>query len=182
MDSRLGEVNVSIPARVESYNPTTGRISAQPLIPRAYTDEEGNRQLEDLPVVNEIPIQFPGSGGARVKFPISVGDTVLLLFSQASLDKWLVTGTRVDPGDDRRHALTDAVAITGLLHRLTDADPQIEFTSGGEIHAGGASALALNSDLESLRAAIAAAVNGNAVPGAAAGVGPFTGTDVLKGS
>lgn len=46
--------------------------------------------------------------------PVAVGDTGLLIFSDRSLDVWLATGGIVDPGDDRRHALSDAVFVPGL--------------------------------------------------------------------
>jgi hypothetical protein len=69
-------------------------------------------------------VQFPGSGGYRITFPVAVGDTGLIVFSEASLDKWLVSGGTVDPADDRRHDLTDAVFLPGLRdfgHALASA-------------------------------------------------------------
>ena len=58
-------------------------------------------------------MQFPGAGGYRITFPVAEGDTGLLLFAESSLDKWLVSGGTVDPEDDRRHDLTDAVFLPG---------------------------------------------------------------------
>jgi hypothetical protein len=194
IDARLADVHTAIPARVETYDAAKQRVSVKPLIRRGYLDEDGQRAVESLPVINEVPIVFPGAGGFRVTFPVAPGDTVLLVFSEASIDRWLPRGGDVDPADDRRFSLNDAIAIPGLrsfaaplasapadvMTAGKDGGPVIEF-DGSEIRAGGSSALALAGDLESLRAAIAGAASGNAVPGAAGLLGPFTGTTILKG-
>jgi hypothetical protein len=136
-------VNTSIPARIERVE-TRGanlwRVDVQPLIKADYTNEEGSQVVETLPVVTCVPVVMPGAGGYRMTFPVLVGDTVLLVFSQASLDKWLHVGGLVDPGDFGRFDLSDAIAIPGLrdfahpwasspMDRMTigaDVGPQIE--------------------------------------------------------
>jgi hypothetical protein len=105
---------VAVPARVESYDPTTQRINAQPLIKRRYEDEEGDLVVERMPVVTNVPVEFPGAGPWGMTFPIAVGDTVLLVFADRSLDVWLSEGGEVDPLDTRKHHMSDAVAIPGL--------------------------------------------------------------------
>jgi hypothetical protein len=202
VDESLGQVCTGMPARVESYDPTTQRCSVQPLVQRVYDDASGNRVAERHPVVSDVPVCFPGAGSWRLTFPIASGDTVWLMFSQASLDLWLQRGGEVDPEDPRRHHLSDAVAYPGLRpfsHALGDASPssmvlgngtvQVEITDT-EVQAGGTDALALAGDLAALYNAIAGAavVAGDggaafkaAVLGALAGW-PTAGTTVLKGS
>lgn len=187
VESSIASMRKVMPGRVVKYNTTTQRASVQPLLPDGYTNERGERVVEDLPVVNEVPIVFQGSGGARVRFPIHVGDTVLLLFADGSLDRWLHKGDGGDPKDDRRHHLTDAIAIPGLLHAPSDADVMIEFTET-QIHAGGTEALALLSELQALITSYNAHVHsgvtagpGSSGPPGAPAVIP-TGTTVLKGS
>ena len=112
--NRLAEINTQIIARVESYDSSTQRCSAQPLIKRGVIDEAGERSAELLPIVTEVPVRWPGAGSAYSDtIPLSKGDLVWLEFTQGSLDRWIGTGSRsepVDPEDDRRFALTDAVA------------------------------------------------------------------------
>jgi hypothetical protein len=105
---------VSIPARVERYDAVKQLIDAQPLIKQARQDEEGTRVVESLPVISNVPLVFPGSGAYRITFPVSQGDTVLLVFSESALDTWLSQGGLVDPIDDNRFSLKDAIAIPGL--------------------------------------------------------------------
>jgi hypothetical protein len=114
IDSRLRGLHVAIPGRVESYDESTQSADVQPLIQRGYEDESGNRAIEDLPVVPGVPVVFPGAGSFSITFPVVKGDTVLLIFSQASIDKWLGQGGKVDPLEDHHHDLSDGIAIPGL--------------------------------------------------------------------
>ncbi len=114
INAQLADVRVSMPARVERYDRALQQVDVQVLIKDAYTDEEGARVVEPLPVIACVPVCFPGAGSYRLTFPIAVGDTVLVVFGTGSLDVWLSQGGLVDPLDDRRFSLADAVAIPGL--------------------------------------------------------------------
>ncbi len=146
----LADVRVCAPARVVKFDASTRRCSAKLIIPEAHEDEDGERVIESLPVIVEVPVGFYGSGGCRIKIPVSVGDEVLLLFSRTSLDAWLAFGEVDDPEDDRTFHLSDAVAIVGFQADATDAFPMIEFTST-QIQAGGSEKLALRDELNDLR-------------------------------
>ncbi len=183
LDSRLSDVFTALPGRVEKYSSSTRRADVKPLIKRTTLDEEGNRIAESLPVITDVPVMFPGSGGVRVSFPVAVGDVVLLVFASASLDKWLDRGGEVDPLSDRRHSLSDAIAIPGLTARTSDADPMIEFTSNGQIHAGGSEPLVLRSEfLAHTHATAGTGAPSPPISGAPGSAVTFPGTAVLKGS
>lgn len=157
VERRLRNVNTAIPGRVESYDATTQKANVQPLIKQAYTDESGYRVAEDLPVIPGVPVVFPGSGAYTITFPVAKGDTVLLIFSQASLDKWRKSGGKVDPGDDSHHDLSDAIAIPGLrpFNAATkDVAPAAMVLGASEIRLGSKDALdpvVLKSELAALR-------------------------------
>lgn len=180
----LRELRVALPGRVESYDEATGRATVQPLVKDGYFDELGERQVDRLPAVADVPIVFQGAGDYQVDFPIAVGDEVLLVFSSSSIDRWLATGGEVDPGDDRRHALSDAVAIPGLRSRAYGgpANKRIKFTAS-TIEVGGSSSLALEADF----AALKSFVHGLATGGTGSAIVPdghtyLGGTNVLKGA
>lgn len=189
LDSRLGTLHVALPGRVESYDAAKRRADVQPLVRQGYVDEAGARVVERLPVIADVPVVFPGSGGVRVTWPVNRGDTVLLIFCSASIDKWLAVGGDVDPLDDRRHTLSDAVAIPGLMDfaSVGDATPQIEFTTA-EIRAGGSAALATKADIDALIMTFNTHVHAGVLPGGSSTAIPSspaipsTGTQVLKGS
>ena len=126
MDARLQSVWTAIPGRVVDYNANEQSATIQPIVRHAYTDEEGNRIPETLPQIHRVPIVFPGSGQYSITWPVSAGDVVLVVFAAQSIDRWLARGgTDVDPGDDRRHHLSDAIAIPGLRNFAQPIDPSV---------------------------------------------------------
>lgn len=192
---RLDRVRVALPARVLAYDATSCKAQVQPAIYESYEDEAGDRQYESAPVINDVPVVMPGSGGVRIKFPIAVGDTVLLVFASSNIDRWLALGGEQPPGDTRRHDLADAIAIPGLqsLADASDNSPMIEFTATGQIHAGGSTALPTLADINALKTAITAALTSASIAVGAGGAAAVatainaaltawpTGTTILKG-
>lgn len=142
IQTSLESVHTAIPAKVTRYNASLQQADVQPLIKQAYEDEFGERQVASLPVVSNCPVQFPGGGGFTLIYPLSEGDTGLLVFSQASLDKWLSTGGTVDPDIDHRHNLSDGIFIPGVnpfsSPRITTSPTNIVLGQdiGNQIHVG----------------------------------------------
>src|SRR5688572_9189268 len=118
-------LRVSLPARVERYDSTNQLIDAKPLIKDRVEGPDGEPTSLDVPVITNVPVLFPGAGGFHVTFPVNRGDTVLLVFTDRSLDAWLDRGGLTDPDDARRHHISDAVALLGL-HSNRDAIPDID--------------------------------------------------------
>ena len=111
ISNRLRQVNVALPGRIASYDPATRKADVLPLITEKYAD--GTRLT--LRAITNVPVVLPATKGARVTLPVSAGDTVLIVFSQRSLDLWLSEGGVTDAGDIRMHSMSDAVAIPGLF-------------------------------------------------------------------
>lgn len=136
MDKRLARVRVALPGRVEAYDSSSGAVEVQPLIQDGEPDPDNNgeRATRRLPKLLGVPVMFPGSGSYRITWPVNVGDTVLLVFSSSSLEYWLAVGGEVDPADDRRHDISDAVAIPGLFDFAHI--PTLTPTNAMVVHAG----------------------------------------------
>lgn len=115
-DSLLYGVRVSLPGRITAYDADKQRASVKPLIKDVHIDADDQRVTKSLPEVHHVPVMHFGPARGRITFPVAVGDLCLMLFSSSSLDRWLLVGGEVDPGDDRRHDLNDAVALVGLHH------------------------------------------------------------------
>jgi len=132
----LDGVHTSMPGKIVSYDSSTQTASIQPSLKGAYVDENSQRKVENLPIINRVPIVFlRSSSGHADTIPLSSGDRVLLLFTEASIDKWIsVGGGIVDPGDDRRFAIADAIAIPGL-YPAKDATDQVH--SSDRVLSGG---------------------------------------------
>lgn len=114
IEAQLARVHVSLPGRVERYDATKQLVDVKPLLQETVTDADGNETPESLPVICNVPVVFPGAGGFRLTFPVAIGDTVLLVFTDRSLDEWLARGGELEPAHLRRHHLSDAVALPGL--------------------------------------------------------------------
>lgn len=103
-------MHTCMPGRILSYDDGDQRAEVRPLLGRALND--GTQ--ESLPVLNDVPVIFPRSGGAWMTFPVKAGDGCLLIFSERSLDEWKGSSDEVFPEDNRAFDLSDAVAIMGL--------------------------------------------------------------------
>lgn len=106
----LGGVNTAFPGVVQAFD-GSGAADVQP----AILVERPGEQPKPGPMLLNVPVLFPGGGGFRLAFPLREGDEVLVICSQRSLDRWKATGGVVEAGDRRQFALSDAVAIPGLI-------------------------------------------------------------------
>lgn len=104
------------------------KVSVQPTIRRVYLDEE----VLEPPVIDNVTLQYTGTEDAIIKFPIKVGQNVLLIFSQRSLDNWLLSGDVSLPGSKRKFDISDAIAIPSLQTFNTD-HPLIDNNEDTEI-------------------------------------------------
>lgn len=107
----FNNVHTAFPAQIVSYDYTTQKASLQPTINKVWTAGDPT----PMPVLNNVPVVFPASGGASITFPVNSGDTCLVVCCERSIDQWLIEGGLVNPIDPRKFDLTDAVAIVGLL-------------------------------------------------------------------
>lgn len=139
--AQLFEVHVALPASIEKYDAAKQKIDAKPLLKRNVVLSDGSELLEELPVITDVPVVFPRGGGFFISLPLAVGDHVLLVFNERSIDKFTQgDGSDTDPTDVRMHDLSDAVAIPGFYpfgSSLADADPDnivIGKENGVQVH------------------------------------------------
>lgn len=132
IESRVTEIHTGMPAIIETFDPSTCMASVVPQLQRKYS----NGEIVDLPIIQNVPVQFPRGGGAVIEFDLQKGDPVWLLFSERSLDIWLSKGGKVDPKDPRKHALSDAVALPGVYPKnmpVDDALIRMAFKKDGSL-------------------------------------------------
>ena len=202
----LDDVHTCLPGRVRSYDRTTQtatiRLGARRVV-RAADEDADEDTSEALPDLVDVPVLWPGGGGFYVHLPLAEGDSVLVLFPETSIDRWLETGSAEDPSIATRHGLDGAIAIPGLRYRAQrvaglpadalvvgrDGGPEIRITAA-EVRAGGSESLAIGADVRAHLQAIAttlASLSGSAsfgTPynyGATLGAAPID-TTTTKGS
>jgi hypothetical protein len=111
IDSRLLDVNVSLPAIVVSYDATTQTCTVQIAIKRPLDTDDSEVVHETIAPIQNVPVGFQGGGTFSQHFSLTEGDTVLLVFSQWAFAQWRATGQISEAGDLRQHAPAYPVAL-----------------------------------------------------------------------
>jgi hypothetical protein len=205
-DQATSDLRTALPAKVVEYDHDVQKAKVDPIVDASFIEpESGERETKSMPQIPGVPVAFPSAGDVQVTYPLSEGDTVLVLWSERSLDEWLATAAdSTQPSDNRRHDVTDAMAIPALrsfanaIEATTD-DYVVNVENGKEVHLGNPNpaqyvALAgdVKSELEELRTAINDLIDTynphvhlHPVPSTPAGVVPTqqtTSTDATKKS
>lgn len=111
IESYMQTVHIDIPGTIESYDASLKKASVKPSVKFKV-----NNELLSYPVIENVPVIFPTTRNFRFVFPLERGDGCLILFSERSLERWLSSnGEEVEPGDNRKNSLSDAICIPGLF-------------------------------------------------------------------
>lgn len=110
IDKQLSDIHTCLPAQVEKYDYSTHMADVKPLLKKTFKDGE----ILSMPVIPNVPVQYPRTPEAILHLPLNKGDTGIVLFSERSLDVWLSKGGDVETGDPRKFDLTDAIFIPGI--------------------------------------------------------------------
>ncbi|MGQ0285683.1 Gp138 family membrane-puncturing spike protein [Pasteurellaceae bacterium 22721_9_1] len=117
----LAEINIAIPAKIVSYDPSAVRATVKPTIPKRLS----NGETLPAPQIVNVPVCFPvadvGGAVAQITLPMKAGDGVLLIFSHRSLENWL-SGSEQSPDDPRMFDLSDAFAMPSTNAKSPSAD------------------------------------------------------------
>lgn len=133
--SQVARVHTALPGVVVSYDEATQTASVRPAFKFAYRDAtDGTVKRYTPPAIPKVPVAFPGGGDFSITWPLAAGDSVLLVFSERSLDEWRqVAGSGHEPGDLRRFDLSDAIAYPGL-RSPADPIPAAGYAAGVMVH------------------------------------------------
>ena len=116
-------LNTSIPAIINAFDPATQTVSATPAIRAKYVSPEGEVSYLSYPMITNIPLAITRGSGVRITYPVTVGNPCTLIFSQRSIDNFILEGTEADPVEGpnpltsaiRCMDLTDAMCFPGVL-------------------------------------------------------------------
>ena len=100
-----------IPCIVQSYDPEKGTVECQPAIREKIINQNEEIEYRNLPLLLNVPVVFPSNSKYAVTFPLEKGDECLVLFSDLSIDNFWEKGNVQNPIEDRRHDLSDGIAI-----------------------------------------------------------------------
>jgi len=106
----LSDTHVCMPAIVLKYDHKKQLADVQPVFKKKYRDGT----IVDRPKIFNVPVVHPRAGNAIVHMPIKAGDSVMLVFSDRSMDRWQSNGGYIEPKEKRQHHISDAIAYPGL--------------------------------------------------------------------
>lgn len=121
IENRLDSLWTAIPAIVISVDYSTLTCSVQPKVKHQNPSSE---ELEDLPIIQDVPIACQKSGDSVLLMPPEVGDTILILFTKYALDNLLKDSQTADPNNVRRFSINDCIVVGGL-HTSIDSIPAV---------------------------------------------------------
>ena len=115
IDRMLMKVNTCVPGEIIDFDPATQTATIAPAI-RMKTFIDETEGYIDLPPLVNVPVIVSCAvvKGFSITFPISAGDSCLLIFSQRAIDNWHDHGGIQNPEagvGSRHHDLTDAFAL-----------------------------------------------------------------------
>lgn len=111
-----GGIWTALPGYVVSYD--SSRITAE-VQPTVQAQVRGARDQvwtnKTLPVIPDVPVQFPAGGDFLLTFPLSPGDEGGLVFCSRCIDGWWQSGGVQPQAENRMHDLSDAFFVPGLF-------------------------------------------------------------------
>lgn len=152
IESSLIDVHTALPGKVQAYDAATQTATIELQVKRALPRADGIYATEDLPVLENVPVQFLRSTAFAITMPLAAGDFGYVIFAEMSIDQWRSKGANTSPGDIGRHTLTGAVFLPGLAPNdkalktaahannlvvgLDDNNAQIHVTPAGSVLIG----------------------------------------------
>lgn len=117
-------LNTAIPGIINSFDATKQTVSATPGIKAKYIDpENGNVTYLQYPVITNIPLSIIRGAGLSITQPITPGYPCTLIFSQRSIDNFVLEKAVANPVEGnnpmtsiiRCMDLTDAMCFPGIV-------------------------------------------------------------------
>jgi hypothetical protein len=115
----LSNVHTTEIGIVQSYDPITRTCVAVPVMKRPVLQEEGDYEAQERPALSDVPVIFPAAGPYRITWPLSYGDSVLLVHTMIHAGAFLASGQPgIEPDVTTMHAPGSTWAIPGVVPTL----------------------------------------------------------------
>jgi len=115
VNDKISDIHTCLPAKIEDYDHETMYAKVVILAKKEFEGE-----MEALTPIIDVPVSHVKAGNFIVRPPYQEDDVVLVAFSEAGLDKLLITGEPEDPQFSREFSYDDAIVIQGLKTEQED--------------------------------------------------------------
>ena len=117
----MAQINCHQVGEIVSFNPSTQTAEVQVKMTLVR-----NGEIMSYPLLIDCPCVVLGGGKGRVTFPISAGDSCLVLFNDRDIDNWYSGGQSMPPRTDRNHAFSDAIALVGIRNKQNQIEDYLQ--------------------------------------------------------
>ncbi len=114
LDSRINDIHVSLPGRVEAYYSDSQTVDVTPMVRKPMPILDALPVFQALPVLPNVRVSFQRSKKFSITYPLESGDEGLLVFAGWDVAPWLSSGDVSDPIDLRNHHPMHAFFIPGI--------------------------------------------------------------------
>lgn len=139
------QLHTSCPGIVKAYDVATQTAKVQLAVQMKGTDGE----MTTVPVLEDVPVVWPGGAQGHLHIPLAAGDTVMVVFGESDFGGWWETGSVSAPKSLARHDL-NAVAIPGCRRAAAPLS-----VTGGHVTLAATSMLHLGTDTATAFVALA---------------------------
>lgn len=106
------DLNCVKQGEIVEYDPATASCTVKLKI-KEFVDVDADTSVS-YPLLADVPVFVLQGGGAWMELPIAEGDPCLVLFSDRDIDNWWTSGNETTPNTQRRHSLSDGIALVGI--------------------------------------------------------------------
>lgn len=122
------KINTSIPAIIDEFDAETQTASATPAIKAKFINTEGVVTYLPYPKIVNIPLAIQRGAGLLITQPLKKGDVCTLIFSQRSIDNFILTGEISNPYEGSQNItatlrcldMSDAMCFPGIVTTKTN--------------------------------------------------------------
>ncbi len=115
LQSILPYLWTGIPGYIVDFDATKITATVQIGIKANQVAPDESVSQVQYPVLNDVPVIFPGGGGARLTFPIAKDDECWIMFSSRAMGAWKQQGGIQPANDPRKFHMSDAVCLVGPM-------------------------------------------------------------------
>ncbi|MFC3768354.1 Gp138 family membrane-puncturing spike protein [Paenibacillus sp. GCM10012303] len=114
LEDFANNLRVAMPGIIQEFDPDTQTATVQPAIREKIQNSDFSQRWTELPLLLDVPVVLPRSGGFALTFPIAPGDECLVVFADMCIDAWFGSSGVQNQIERRRHDLSDAFALVGI--------------------------------------------------------------------
>lgn len=109
----LAELNCHQLGIISAFYPATQTADIQIVMGEVF-----NGNLQQYPLLQQVPVIILHGGSGNLTFPIQAGDQCIVLFNDRNIDTWYNSGqTGLAPNTNRMHDISDGLALIGIFNK-----------------------------------------------------------------